>query len=170
MGFRKLNWGRNPFSTGCAAPLGSERGAEIQAFMENTVRVTIVGIGAIGRAWTISFLRAGCEVRIWDQFEGAVADAQKIIPTILPDLARNNLLNGRDPADVMRNMRSFSTLEEALDGAEYVQENTAENVDVKRDIFSRLDQLAIPTRSWQARPRDLCRPPSPSNCVAGIVA
>jgi 3-hydroxyacyl-CoA dehydrogenase len=38
-------------------------------------------------------------------------------------------------------MHSFSTLEEALDETEYVQENTAENVDVKRDIFSRLDQL-----------------------------
>jgi 3-hydroxyacyl-CoA dehydrogenase len=110
--------------------------------MEDTVRVTIVGIGAIGRAWTISFLRAGCQVRIWDQSKSAVDDAQKIIPTILPNLARNNLLNGRDPAEVMRNMRSFSTLEEALDGAEYVQENTAEKVEVKRAIFSRFDQLA----------------------------
>jgi 3-hydroxyacyl-CoA dehydrogenase len=110
--------------------------------MENTVRVTIVGIGAIGRAWTISFLRAGCEVRIWDQIESAAHDAQKIIQAILPDLARNNLLNGRDPADLMRNMRSFSTLEEALDGAEYVQENTAEKVEVKQEIFSRFDQLA----------------------------
>ena len=72
------------------------------------MRVTVVGIGAIGRAWTISFLRAGHEVRVWDSMPGAVDDARKLIEIILPDLAKNDLLNGRDPAEFMANMKSFA--------------------------------------------------------------
>jgi L-gulonate 3-dehydrogenase len=41
-------------------------------------------------------------------------------------------------------MSAAPTLEAALDGAEHVQENTFEDVAVKRDIFARLDRLASP--------------------------
>jgi len=108
------------------------------------MRVTVVGIGAIGRAWSISFLRAGHEVRVWDKAPGVVDDARKLIEIILPDLVKNDLLNGRDPADVVGNMKPFPSLEEALEGSDYVQECTAENVEVKREVFSRLDPLTRP--------------------------
>lgn len=108
------------------------------------MRVAIIGIGAIGRAWTISFLRAGHDVRIWNKSPERIDEARKLIEAVLPDLAKHDLLDGRDPADMMRNMTRCATLAEALDGVEYVQENTAETVDVKREIFAELDRLAPP--------------------------
>lgn len=108
------------------------------------MRVTVVGIGAIGRAWTISFLRAGHEVRVWNRTAGAVDDARRLIEAVLPDLARNDLLDGRDPEELMERMSASASLEEALDGAAYVQENTAEKLDVKRNVFAELDRLADP--------------------------
>ena len=41
-------------------------------------------------------------------------------------------------------MHVAATLEEALAGAEHVQENTPEDVAVKREIFARLDAAAPP--------------------------
>ena len=41
-------------------------------------------------------------------------------------------------------MRAVATLEEAMKGAAYVQENTPEVVDIKKDMFARLDALAGP--------------------------
>ncbi len=108
------------------------------------MRVAVVGIGAVGRAWTISFLRAGHEVRVWNRTAGAVEGARGLIEAVLPDLARNDLLDGRDPADMLRNMTPCASLAEALDGAGYVQENTAEKVEVKREVFAELDRLAGP--------------------------
>lgn len=108
------------------------------------MRVAIIGIGAIGRAWAISFLRAGHDVRVWNKTPERVDEARKLIEAVLPDLATHDLLDGREPADMMRAMTACPTLAEALEGADYVQENTAETVDVKREVFAELDRLAPP--------------------------
>jgi L-gulonate 3-dehydrogenase len=107
-------------------------------------KVAIVGSGFIGRAWAISFARAGHDVALWDDQPDAPDKALRYIETILPDLAANDLLNGASPADMRARMRASASLEEVLDGAAYVQENTPENVDVKRAVFTRLDALAGP--------------------------
>ncbi len=108
------------------------------------MRIAVIGIGAIGRAWTISFLRAGFEVAVWNRTPEAIDAARKLIADILPDLARNDLLNGREPAELMHNMRAASSIEDALEGATYVQENSAERVEVKREVFATLDRFASP--------------------------
>src|SRR5690242_19262664 len=56
----------------------------------------IIGSGFIGRAWAISFARAGCNVRLWDQADGASERALDYISGVLDDLAHNDLLNGAE--------------------------------------------------------------------------
>jgi L-gulonate 3-dehydrogenase len=106
--------------------------------------VAIVGAGFVGRAWAISFGRAGYSVALWDADQAAPAAALSYIDGILPDLAANDLLNGAVPAEVRARLRGVASLEEALRDADYVQENTPENVAIKREIFARLDALTRP--------------------------
>ncbi|KAA9008117.1 3-hydroxyacyl-CoA dehydrogenase [Histidinibacterium aquaticum] len=106
------------------------------------MKIAVIGIGAIGRAWTISFMRAGHDVRIWNQSPGRIEEARDLITKILPDLEAADLLNGRTPDQVMQNFHPCETLEEAVDGVDYVQENTAENVEVKKEIFARIEAAA----------------------------
>ena len=61
----------------------------------------IIGSGFIGRAWAISFARAGARVRLWDQTENQTAGALAYIGGVLEDLARNDLLNGKTPTSVL---------------------------------------------------------------------
>jgi 3-hydroxyacyl-CoA dehydrogenase len=106
-------------------------------------RVAIIGAGFIGRAWAISFARAGHSVVLWDEKPDAPDAALTYIAELLPDLAANGLLD--EPAATVRGrMETAPTLAAALDGAEHVQENTFEDVAVKRDIFGRMDPLAPP--------------------------
>jgi len=107
-------------------------------------KVAIVGTGFIGRAWAISFARAGHDVALWDAAAAAPADALAYIDTILPNLAEYDLLGGATPGQVRARMRIATTLEQALGGAAHVQENTPEDVEVKRRIFARLDAAAMP--------------------------
>jgi L-gulonate 3-dehydrogenase len=109
------------------------------------VKVAIVGTGFVGRAWAISFARAGHQIALWDAAPAAPAAALAYIEQLLPDLHQYDLLEGAEPRDVFARMHIAATLEEALDGAEHVQENTPENVALKREIFARLDAAAAPT-------------------------
>jgi 3-hydroxyacyl-CoA dehydrogenase len=107
-------------------------------------KVAIIGAGFVGRAWAISFARAGHDVTLWDEHADAPAAALSYIDGVLPDLVVNDLLNNQSAAQVRGRMRGASTLEEALSGADYVQENTPENVEIKREVFARLDAIARP--------------------------
>jgi L-gulonate 3-dehydrogenase len=107
-------------------------------------KVAIVGSGFIGRAWAISFARAGHAVVLWDADPTAPGAALAYIEGLLPDLAAQDLLNAYSPADVRSRMRAVTDLDEALADADYVQENTPENVQIKRAIFARLDAAAPP--------------------------
>lgn len=107
-------------------------------------KVAIVGSGFIGRAWAITFARAGHDVTLWDGQPDAPAKAIDYIAGVLPDLVANDLLNGASEDALLARIRASAKLEEALAGATHVQENTSEDVAVKRDVFARLDAAAEP--------------------------
>ena len=110
--------------------------------MSKPFETAVIGTGFVGRAWAISFARSGANVRLWDQAEGAAHKATQYISGVLEDLARNDLLNGQTPAEVLARISVADTLEEALAEAGHVQENTPEVLETKIEVFARLDALA----------------------------
>lgn len=106
--------------------------------------VAIVGSGFIGRAWAISFARAGHDVRMWDQSPAATGGARDYIAGVLGDLAANDLLRDQPVDMVLGRIAVVAELAEALAGAVHIQENTPENLEVKREVFSLIDRLADP--------------------------
>ena len=107
-------------------------------------KIAIIGSGFIGRAWAISFARAGYTVALWDEKPGAVDEALRYIAMLLPDLAANKLLQDANADEVRARMRAAPSLEDAVAGAVHVQENTPENVELKQKVFARLDGCAGP--------------------------
>jgi L-gulonate 3-dehydrogenase len=108
------------------------------------VKVAVIGSGFVGRAWAISFARAGADVALWDQDKEEPSKALAYIEKLLPELEANDLLNGSSASEVATRIRPATTLESALEGTVHVQENTPENVEVKRAVFARLDAAAPP--------------------------
>lgn len=82
--------------------------------------VTIIGAGVIGVSWAKLFAEAGWEVRVTDP---------------RPDLA--DLLDGVAATPV-------ADLAEALRGADFVQENGPERIEVKRELFAAAAEHAKP--------------------------
>ena len=107
-------------------------------------KAAVIGSGFVGRAWAISFARAGCEVALWDQDKDAPGKALAYVERLLPDLEANDLLNGSPAGEVAARIHVAPTLESALEGVVHVQENTPEDVDVKRAVFAQLDSAAPP--------------------------
>ena len=107
-------------------------------------KVAIIGSGFIGRAWAISYARAGHQITLWDADPQAPARAVEYIAGVLPDLERNDLLGGQPPAHLLARLHTAERLEDALADAEHVQENTPENLAIKREVFTLLDRHAPP--------------------------
>ena len=103
------------------------------------MRIGVVGAGLIGRAWAIVFARAGFDVALWDGDRGAVAASLETIKARLADLAEVALVE--NIPEILGRIRPADALEDALADADYVQENLPERLDIKKEIYSRLDAL-----------------------------
>ena len=107
-------------------------------------KIAIIGCGLVGRAWSMVFARAGYQVKLYDNAPGATAKALGLIAAELEELHRFKLITEL-PSVVLQRVRAVATLAEAVQDADYVQENTAERLEVKREIFRQLDEAAPAT-------------------------
>lgn len=106
------------------------------------MNVAVIGAGLIGQAWAIVFARGGCQVRLWDGDQAALARALALIEQQVLELEKKQLLT--DAPGVVQRIQAAESLELALETAVYVQENLPEKLALKKDIFSRMDSLSRP--------------------------
>jgi L-gulonate 3-dehydrogenase len=104
-------------------------------------KVAVIGSGLIGRAWAMVFARAGHSVKLYDAAPGAAEKALALIREGLQELNEFGLI--AEPADaVAKRVTAAATLADAVKDADYVQENTSENLEVKREVYRQLDEAA----------------------------
>lgn len=103
-------------------------------------RVAIVGAGIIGSSWALVFARAGWEVRVFARhaevrksLHERVRQAAAAARPIAPDVA---------PSEILSRIEVSVSLDDALQGAEWVQESVEEDVEVKAALFADLDRRA----------------------------
>jgi 3-hydroxyacyl-CoA dehydrogenase len=104
--------------------------------------VAVVGAGLIGRAWAIVFARAGLDVRLSDPDPAALERARPAMAADCHDLAAEGLID--DAPACLARIAMTGDLAEAVSGCVLVQENGPEQLEVKRELFARLDSLAPP--------------------------
>jgi 3-hydroxyacyl-CoA dehydrogenase len=105
-------------------------------------KVAIVGSGLVGRAWAISFARGGHDVVLFVTDDKAVANALRTIEGLLTKLELTGMLKGQTAIEVRSRINGAPSLEAALAGPAHVQENAPEELEVKREIFAKLDAAA----------------------------
>lgn len=101
-----------------------------------TRTIAVIGSGLIGRAWAVVFARAGFSVRVWDPSEDVRA-------RVLTDMAETCRISN-DDLSALELVTVWDSLEAALDGAEWAQESGPERIEVKRDLYARMDAIAAP--------------------------
>jgi carnitine 3-dehydrogenase len=100
--------------------------------------VAIIGCGLIGGAWAAYFLSRGLAVRAYDPLPDGEARLRKIVCEALADLA---LLGGGSKGGAGA-LAYFPTLGEAVAGADYVQENAPEKIELKQALLGEIDAVA----------------------------
>jgi carnitine 3-dehydrogenase len=102
--------------------------------------VGIVGAGVIGGGWALHYLRMGLDVDVYDPAPDAQRDLLAALEEKWPLLRRIGLAEGARPDRL-----SFHTdLAAAVAGADVVQENSPEDLAVKRGVLAAIDRVAPP--------------------------
>ncbi|MFE9171099.1 FAD-dependent oxidoreductase [Streptomyces kebangsaanensis] len=95
--------------------------------------VLVVGAGAIGTSWAAHLLRQGLDVVLVDPDRPALERARTLAAAFIEE--------GDGPADTLDHLTTTTEVEACAPAADLVIEAGPEVLDVKRDLFGRLDSL-----------------------------
>jgi carnitine 3-dehydrogenase len=103
-------------------------------------RVAVIGTGVIGASWATYFLGKGLSVTASDPAPDAEASLRKTVNAQWSAMQKLGL----DRSASLDRLRFVESPEAAVADAQFIQENGPERVDLKRDLFCRLDAAALP--------------------------
>ncbi|WP_138419953.1 3-hydroxyacyl-CoA dehydrogenase NAD-binding domain-containing protein [Aquibacillus sediminis] len=108
--------------------------------MKNTTTVAVIGTGVIGNGWIGRFLAQGLDVIAFDPAEGAEQKTRNVIAQVWPSLKDLGMAE-----DASQDRLTFvSTIKEAVQSADFIQENVPEREDIKQKVLTEIDQYAKP--------------------------
>jgi len=102
--------------------------------------VALLGGGVIGAGWVARFVLNGCDVRLYDPAPDASARATEVLADARTAFEQLTLA----PLPPEGELRLVDSLEEAVAGAELVQESAPERVELKRELLAAADRAAPP--------------------------
>jgi ketoreductase RED1 len=105
---------------------------------ESSRSVAVVGAGTIGLSWATLFAAHGLQVRITDPRP----DVGRVLQESVRQFARTLPGGPRAPEELLARIQVAADLEAAVAGADVVQENGPERIDLKRELFARIEQAA----------------------------
>ncbi|CAM4107464.1 L-carnitine dehydrogenase [Vreelandella rituensis] len=101
-------------------------------------RLCIIGTGVIGNGWIARALAQGWDVVAFDPDPQAPARTRAFVDNAWPSLERLGLAEGSSP----ERLHFAESLEVAVQGADLIQENVPERLELKREILATLDAAA----------------------------
>ena len=102
----------------------------------------MIGAGLIGRSWAMVFARAGWRVRLYDSVPEQLIAAREHIEAGLVEQQAYGLAD--DAAAAAARVDYVTSLDDAVADVKWVQENAPEVLDVKRELYPRIDRATPP--------------------------
>lgn len=110
--------------------------------MRSGTAIAVVGAGLVGSGWSLVFARAGHDVRVYDPDPDVRDGVMAWVADTAAEMHDAGLLGPSE--SVLPHIRICDSLEEALDGAGYVQESVFESVETKTEVAKAIDVLIDP--------------------------
>ena len=106
----------------------------------NVSKAACIGGGVIGAGWIARLLLAGVDVDVFDPSP----DAQRVVGEVLANARRATTALLNAPLPTPGTLRFADTLEQAVAGAQLVQESVPERLDLKHRVLQAIDAAAAP--------------------------
>jgi len=108
--------------------------------MRQSSKVAVLGAGVIGSSWAALLSAAGHAVAIYDPDKAAEPTARRYVENAWPTLRQLGLLGQSRPGE----LRFCADPAEAVRGASFVQESVPERIELKHDLYGRIESALDP--------------------------
>ena len=107
-------------------------------------KIAVVGGGLIGQGWAVVFAQSGYEVAIYDPSADVRKTVRNTIKQRIADLVSAELITAFLGEKMLEQLTVTHSLEEAVDGVIYVQENGPEQIEIKKKLTAEIDAFVSP--------------------------
>lgn len=110
--------------------------------VEDIQRTAVIGAGEMGRGIAAVNAMAGYDVMLYDVDEEQLADGLEHIEWSISKTAEKEGITDAEAETAVEAVTGTTSLEEAVEGAQFVTEAGPEQLSVKKDIFESADEFA----------------------------
>jgi len=105
-------------------------------------KATVYGGGLIGSGWAVCFMMHGIDVTVYDIDDDRLHAVKENIQRILDFLSAKevSVLTQAQKEECLKRVSYTSRIKDAVEQAEFIQENTPEKLDVKRAVISSIER------------------------------
>ncbi|MDQ0860312.1 3-hydroxyacyl-CoA dehydrogenase family protein [Bacillus sp. V2I10] len=111
---------------------------------EDIQQISVIGAGQMGHQIAMLCALSGYETILQDVQEIALEKAESTLHSIMDKWVKKSKLTEEAKQAAFARLKFTSSLERAASHADFIIEAVVEKLDVKRELFARLDQLAKP--------------------------
>lgn len=103
--------------------------------------ITIIGAGTMGHGIAQIFVQANYPVFLYDLDEDSVQRGKQLIENNLDVQINQKLINQEDKDKALSYLKLTTDLEKAVKNADYITEAVPEDVDIKHDLYKKLEKI-----------------------------
>lgn len=107
-------------------------------------KIAIVGSGLIGRSWALLIARSVYPVTMFDVNQEALVNVEKFVSEGFESLCQKELISTEEINQAINHINYTTDLKEALREADYVIEAVPENIDLKQNLYIKMEEMAGP--------------------------
>ncbi|WP_446898516.1 3-hydroxyacyl-CoA dehydrogenase family protein [Clostridium sp. LBM24168] len=107
----------------------------------NIKKVAVLGTGTMGHGIVQTCARAGLEVNMYGRSDASLGRGFSKMKGSLKDLMEDGKLTDSEAKEILSRVNGVKTLEDASVGAEIIIESLAEDMQLKQEIFEKLDKI-----------------------------
>ena len=108
-------------------------------------KATVVGSGIMGSGIAQVIAQAGIPVSVFDSFPEALQKGESSIRTSLARMLKSGRIKEEDITSIMGRINFTGSMEDALKDSDIAIEAVPEILDLKKDVFSRIEKAASPS-------------------------
>jgi 3-hydroxybutyryl-CoA dehydrogenase len=109
--------------------------------LEQIRQISVIGVGRMGHGIAQSFAMGGYDVRCYDASEAARDTLRERIRGNLEDFSETGMVSADDIGSIIDRIHVADSEADAASGSNFVVEAVAEQLDTKKELFTRLEEV-----------------------------
>lgn len=105
-------------------------------------KVAVMGAGVIGSSFALAFAKEGYYVNLYNRSIDKFEFSEKVISESISSLVAEDVIGQDDVKNILDRITFTTSISDAVSNVSYIQENVAEDYDIKQKLISEIEEFA----------------------------